>query len=835
MGGKKKQSKASTGAQAARNDRSDGGPAEAVRTEDDAERRSNPDPEVTDGGDEPELQGAASGWAARVAAARTPEPSPRKSEAAPQTSVREKADAVAVSAVRAEEVDLDGRSLEEWREALLSSLKEPATTGAQSGQTKAAGWRQSVKDASRKLAMERIGRPSGEALLPMLARKVGLTDGEKASGEQAMVNEVEGAAETKPTKPLVQGWRRSMVRELQKPQRVKIASTLEQAASLTISRPRGALTPRITTSKQFSAEAIRKKWRDKHMKEDLFTASIHEVPGKWLQAQRAEVATEGPTVGRHRKVDHLGRGADYYKWLRQNSCLWFTGAALGGLMCAIWANEINYKKSEHAKLHGSVQSLALLFTALVSSGICLYHLVWFYHAEMCLLRIRGWKLPPGFTSRSLKSADLWWQFIRDILIIIPQPLPLLMATFTIHDSGLDRDSVYPVNVVLLSLMFMRIFFLPRFYGFCIANLHTDEHDVFFAMNDVVLDDAFLLKMTLMASLPAVLFVFSVQIVAYSYLMMMFERPTTEGPLQSYTNSVWLTIVTMTTVGYGDIYPTTRMGRVVAIAASYSAMVMIAISINLVQKHLALSRAEEKVVSLHERQTLFVEKRALAAELIYTTLRTNAERRRGERNRPQKRVLSGDEVRSKRPPSEASPSKTIPAFPGMTKDAVPMNYQSRGKPLPKGLLSAAQEADLDKPNLDGNVAMLQEDGSTEIVTCAVTPEQVAGRFHVEPSVLGGGGRGRPREAVVYGEQLPLGVIVAEEHWHLALQTFRQKQRELYQAERAQESDLVFSLSRVEYHLRASQEFIDAVEAQLSGTVRDLQQLVSDARAGRAAQA
>jgi hypothetical protein len=78
-------------------------------------------------------------------------------------------------------------------------------------------------------------------------------------------------------------------------------------------------------------------------------------------------------------------------------------------------------------------------------------------------------------------------------------------------------------------------------------IHTYRHDVFFTLNKTLLDDSFLLKSTMTTSLTAVISMFIMQIVLYSYMLMMFERATMEGPLQTFANSVWLIIVTMTTV------------------------------------------------------------------------------------------------------------------------------------------------------------------------------------------------------------------------------------------------------------------------------------------------
>jgi len=126
---------------------------------------------------------------------------------------------------------------------------------------------------------------------------------------------------------------------------------------------------------------------------------------------------------------------------------------------------------------------------------------------------------------------------------------------------------------------------------------------------------------------AVAGIFVLQIVLYGYTLLMFERSTQEGPLATWASAIWLIITTMTTVGYGDVYPTTRMGRVVAISASFSAMAMMAITISLVQSSLAMNRSESKVVWLHNGRSLIREKRNTAGKVVLATLRVNMVRKR----------------------------------------------------------------------------------------------------------------------------------------------------------------------------------------------------------------
>ena len=54
----------------------------------------------------------------------------------------------------------------------------------------------------------------------------------------------------------------------------------------------------------------------------------------------------------------------------------------------------------------------------------------------------------------------------------------------------------------------------------------------------------------------------------AYTLRLFEAKTQPEPFKNYTVAVWNVLITMTTIGYGDYYPVSLGGRLVAIITAF---------------------------------------------------------------------------------------------------------------------------------------------------------------------------------------------------------------------------------------------------------------------------
>lgn len=70
--------------------------------------------------------------------------------------------------------------------------------------------------------------------------------------------------------------------------------------------------------------------------------------------------------------------------------------------------------------------------------------------------------------------------------------------------------------------------------------------------------------------------------------------------ENYIDSIWCAIVTMTTVGYGDMSPVTFMGRLVSIYLSLMGIVILSLLVNVMTEITTFRPRERKAFDLINR-------------------------------------------------------------------------------------------------------------------------------------------------------------------------------------------------------------------------------------------
>ena len=146
-------------------------------------------------------------------------------------------------------------------------------------------------------------------------------------------------------------------------------------------------------------------------------------------------------------------------------------------------------------------------------------------------------------------------------------------------------------------------------------LNTNSGRFIGSFTKIQYTDKFLVKAWLKAnpilSLCCPVFVI---VVLISYLLYISERsypidcvPESQGKLSNYLSSLWLMIVTIMTVGYGDLSALTLPGRALSILGAICGLVVTAILIGLVHQYISLNNNEYVVVKFiedHRRMMLY---------------------------------------------------------------------------------------------------------------------------------------------------------------------------------------------------------------------------------------
>ncbi len=234
--------------------------------------------------------------------------------------------------------------------------------------------------------------------------------------------------------------------------------------------------------------------------------------------------------------------------------------------------------------------------------------------------------------RFIKSEYLGYAML-EILIILPIQYPGISSYFVYSELG--AVICITSNAILTSLSVFRFIFIYKcfkhfnLWNSTFAEIKCEKYvcnaDFKFAFKAIQKERPFI----------TLLVIFLLTVVCFGFSLRNFElhywetQPKLEQNWRYHWNAMWCIFVSMTTVGYGDFYPKTHLGRVVTIAACLVGMYCVSMMMVFMTKESYLTDSELKAYNLITRIKLRKDIKNLQSRMIFHAIRKyNIKERQG---------------------------------------------------------------------------------------------------------------------------------------------------------------------------------------------------------------
>jgi hypothetical protein len=236
------------------------------------------------------------------------------------------------------------------------------------------------------------------------------------------------------------------------------------------------------------------------------------------------------------------------------------------------------------------------------------------------------------------------QFFIELILLLIFPYPHMAGTLTLttyrvayneeNHFQTTADLCYTLPELFYTFTFVRLFFLLRaLFNF---TPYQDDYARYYCAR-------YQTKANVRFSIRCILktrpFLMIVSVIFPSFFILgiflrVFERPydeMSELNFASYLNAVWCCAVTMATIGYGDLYPTTLFGRVVAIICAMWGAFAFSMIVFTLESSLQLSQNKNKAFQA------IVRSRAAAKAILAALSYNLAQKRHGSTSRQAKKI------------------------------------------------------------------------------------------------------------------------------------------------------------------------------------------------------
>lgn len=187
---------------------------------------------------------------------------------------------------------------------------------------------------------------------------------------------------------------------------------------------------------------------------------------------------------------------------------------------------------------------------------------------------------------SLETASICWFTIEFVVRLVTSPNK--KALLKMMQTWVDLLAVTPFYLELVfpgeeDLRVLKLLYVLRLYRAFRAFRFSYVLQVFIQTIKGSFRELFLL-----------IFIFSILVITYGTLAYYAEKGEAGTKFSSIPASFWWSLITMTTVGYGEVTPTTLYGKLVGCACALSGVLMMALPVSVVASNFSLYNNYAKV-------------------------------------------------------------------------------------------------------------------------------------------------------------------------------------------------------------------------------------------------
>ncbi len=226
------------------------------------------------------------------------------------------------------------------------------------------------------------------------------------------------------------------------------------------------------------------------------------------------------------------------------------------------------------------------------------------------------KMDSNYFMLSFDFKMMWF----DLICVVVVPLPMLNEIiFENFNSDNQILTYYRANHIMCLLMLLRLFVMFDIYLRSLPYASLRMHK-FLKLSNLDENLMFIIK-CLIKKNPYIFFVVSllISILVFSYSIRLCELPLAiklnSESFQSYMLTIWMIMITMTTVGYGDYAPKTISGRVLGFFLCIWGIFLMSMIVVILFQSLELSYEEKQALVIFNKLEAKKPLTKAAAEVI----------------------------------------------------------------------------------------------------------------------------------------------------------------------------------------------------------------------------